>query len=483
MTNSNSLIYPTIDLFLYDLAEGLGQVDNNIAQISKNFWQRIYGDKLSNAQLKTFSQTELEPSDYIQLLGAKRSEPFEGTLDDGYYYPVKLGNTYALQVNCSIDKLDKNTRNFAPCDIKNFLQIKQNILSHLHNQNNETSDNYLGQTWFVSAKLTSATQDPTETIEIAKQIYSQLQIFEQSNWDKDIQVTEAQLLGASCFELWQLPSDRRGDIKQSKHLVICLFPSEFPIDREKISDLYRNLIRLFGYRHKIIWAYTCSRKNKNTLKEEILKHTQPEISDEIDLATLQTALKFNLDSMTLYAKELIKLESQKNTIETNLKNYQNEIKELIKLESQKNTVETNLKNYQNEIKQFEGIKPNIDQPLFNKFTAIVTDKYIDQIAADLASLSPEQKFLENSVRKIEGIINIEQARSDRKLNQTIFAIGTGLGTSQVAAGVIVAQFPSKADYHPAVYIGSVFVVSIFVGLIFGGGVICWFKRSRNSKKF
>ena len=105
MTNSNTLIYPTIDLFLYDIAEGLGLVDNNIAQSRKNFWQRVYGDELSNAQLETFSQTELELSDYIELLGAKRYEAFEGTLD-GYYYPVKLGNTYALQVNCSINKLD-----------------------------------------------------------------------------------------------------------------------------------------------------------------------------------------------------------------------------------------------------------------------------------------------------------------------------------------------------------------------------------------
>jgi hypothetical protein len=62
MTEPNTLIYPTIDLFLYDLAEGLGQSDNAIAHNRENFWLRIYGDQITVDRLYTAAQAELELS-------------------------------------------------------------------------------------------------------------------------------------------------------------------------------------------------------------------------------------------------------------------------------------------------------------------------------------------------------------------------------------------------------------------------------------
>jgi hypothetical protein len=223
-------------------------------------------------------------------------------------------------------------------------------------------------------------------------------------------------------------------------------------------------MRLFLYRHKSVWAYDRSRHHKATLKDAA-KHIQLAIADDstkTDLVALQLDLKSTLNLMTTYAEELIYLEDQKNTIETNLRNYQKKLKRL------------------------ENPDRDIDLPFLEKFTTIVTDKYLPQITADLASLSPAQKSLENSVRNIEGIINIEQAKSDRNLNQTIFAVGSGLGTSQIAASIIVAQFPAniKTDdpnYQPAIYVPLVFFGCILVGFIFG--LIIWvIMRSRNSKK-
>jgi hypothetical protein len=66
MTN-NLLIYPTIDMFVYQLAEGLGQSDLEIDENSRNFWKEIYDDKLNNLQLKDFQQREAKTSDYIPL--------------------------------------------------------------------------------------------------------------------------------------------------------------------------------------------------------------------------------------------------------------------------------------------------------------------------------------------------------------------------------------------------------------------------------
>ena len=50
-------------MFVYQLAEGLGQSDLEIDENSRNFWKEIYDDKLNNLQLKDFQQREAKTSD------------------------------------------------------------------------------------------------------------------------------------------------------------------------------------------------------------------------------------------------------------------------------------------------------------------------------------------------------------------------------------------------------------------------------------
>jgi hypothetical protein len=473
MTDPDTIIYPTIDLFSYDLAEGLGQSEDDIKQNRDNFWRRVYGGQISADQLADTIKAESEISDYIELLG-KEGKNFDYPLN-GFYYPVKIGDTYALQVDCSIDLIheerDDPSVKFTPRNISSFQKIQKNIIDSLHNSQTNQPANHIGQTWFVWGKLAFADQNATDA---AKRIYGHLKIFDNPNWEKDLKTdinpSPPKLLDAECFELWQLPSDR-GNLSQSKHLLICIFPYELDIKhigKEIIPKLYSSLMRLFSYRHKIIWSYYLSRQHKNKLKNKV-KEIQSTIalladqdhSPQTNLAQLQQDLKSNLNLMNIYAQELIYLESQKNTIETNLENYHNKLK--------------NLKN------------PDLDTPLFEKFATIVTQKYIPQIISDITSLSPNQKSLENAVRNIEGIISIEQTRSERSLNQTIFAVGTGLGTSQITVSIIVAQFPAnpistKSDTHFLIYMGAVFLGSIIIGGLFGGGIWWLFHTlSPNSK--
>ncbi|MCC3433084.1 MAG: hypothetical protein JGK08_24790, partial [Microcoleus sp. PH2017_04_SCI_O_A] len=100
MTNENWLIYPTVDLFVYDLADGIGQSEDKISQNRQQFWQKIYGDKLSQPQQTQIEQAETEIGDYIDLLGNQKVVAFESPLD-GYAYPVKFGDTYAVQFDLS----------------------------------------------------------------------------------------------------------------------------------------------------------------------------------------------------------------------------------------------------------------------------------------------------------------------------------------------------------------------------------------------
>ena len=146
------------------------------------------------------------------------------------------------------------------------------------------------------------------------------------------------------------------------------------------------------------------------------------------------------------------------------------------LEEQKNTIETNLKNHQRMITA-------LNLTALNGFIPIVTDKYLPQITSDLASLGSGLKLLENTVRTIEGIINIEQAKSDRALNETIyqtglnqaksdralnetiFAASAALATSQIIGSVLIAYYPPPKDSNFLNYGGSIFGGSILFGLV------------------
>jgi hypothetical protein len=469
MTN-NLLIYPTIDLFVYQLAEGLGQSDSDIAENRRNLWEKIYGHKkLDEQQLKEFQQREAETSDYIPLLKTDTEKLFSKP-QDGFYNPVKIGDTYALQINCSSDK-SEDCEPLNPREINSFQAIKKTIEQKY--PTTDISEINFGQSWFVWAKLTSPEQKPEI---VAKNIYEQLQLFDDLSWEDtlktDLNLSDQNAFGATFFECWQLPSDR-GDRNQNHHLLISLFlPNENNQFYQTVNKSYPQLTRLFLSRHKIVWAYQNSRDYKANLKKAA-KEVQKRVKDlpnkidssvnpqkDADLGLLQQELAHTLNLMSGYAETLSYLEEQKNTIEANFKNYQRLVTDL-------------------------------NLPCLQAFTPIVSEKYLPQINSDLTSLSSGLRLLENSVRTIEGIINIEQAKGDRALNETIFeasqkqaedalklnqtfiAATAGLATSQVVSTLIIAYYPAKdkdgnSVSNPIFYLGSIFILSLVCGsLVFG----------------
>ncbi|XZN89065.1 MAG: hypothetical protein ACM65M_15400 [Microcoleus sp.] len=73
------------------------------------------------------------------------------------------------------------------------------------------------------------------------------------------------------------------------------------------------------------------------------------------------------------------------------------------------------------------------------FSDFAKEKYVWQAVADTRSLSAGLRLLENAIHTIEGIIEIERAKSDRTLNVTIGAVGVGIATSGVYASVYAGQ--------------------------------------------
>jgi acetolactate synthase small subunit len=439
MSNENWLIYPTIDLFVYDLADGIGQNEEKISQNRAQFWQKIYGDQISASQLEKLKQAEAEIGDDIDLLGAEQVVKFESPLE-GYTYPVKLGDTYSVQFDLSAKIETDEDNQVLSQKIDCLEELKKELISRVN------PPATIGQSWLVWGQLTPDNQDVLET---AKNCYSKLNLFPKANWDTDFKIA-GQFLGADFYELWVPPGDR-GNISQNYHVLICLFPNNRTQSIDDINhtvvQLYAHLRRLFAFRNKVIWAYTQSRQLKTGLKDaartiqQIVSQLPQQVNaPKVDLKELQKNLVDSLTIFSVYANYISRLEEQENTIKTNLKNY-------------KRRLETIGKDMGNDADTFKFMA---------NFSDFAEEKYVWQVEADNRSLSAGLRLLENAIQTIEGIIEIERAKSDRTLNVTIAAAGVGIATSGVYASTYASQIDSKKNPIPA---DTVFWSSLVLGIL------------------
>lgn len=447
MSNENKLIYPTVDLFVYDLADDSGKNEDKISQNRQNFWQKIYGDKISASQLEKLKQAETATADYIELLGKNNSAKFESPLE-GYAYPVKIGDTYAVQFDLS-GKIGPEDKKFAPEEIDRLGWQKEKIISRVN------PPATIGQSWLVWGQLTADDQDALAT---AKNCYTKLNLFPNAKWDRDFQIA-GKFLDADFYELWLPPGDR-GNIDQNYHVLICLFPCSGQSIRDisnTVAKLYPHLMRLFAYRNKVIWAYTQSHQIKADLKDasrtiqQIVTQLPEQVNaGKVDLKELQQILVNSLTLFSEYANYISRLEEQENTIKTNLKNYEKRL----------GTIGERMGSDRKDFKFMEN------------FSIFATEKYVCEVEADNRSLSGGLRLLENAIQTIEGIIEIERAKSDRALNVTIAAAGVGIATSGVAASVYASQIkppqnPMDANVVFGLSMGLGIVLSAIVLIVIG----------------
>ena len=442
MNQQYQLIYPTLDLFLYDLKEGLGQDDAKIKENRQLFWQKVYGDKLENTKLAEMAKAETDSSNYIELLGNKLAEIFQDPLN-GYYYPVQLGDTYALQVECTANYI--TDYKYSPQSIDCFEKLQTEILTKINHQHGK-----LGQSWLIWGQLATDNQDPLAT---AQACYEQLKFTTQQSWEKDIIKQQGKFFGGTVFELRRLPTATE-KLSDGYHVLICLFPSQLKIEvvRDKSRVLFPQLIRLLGYRHKIIWAYSESRKLKGNLKQadkrsqSIIENLNTSLqSPGIQINKLENFLKDTPDILLRYNKNLTDLDDQRRTINVNIGNYQKRYLNIIKLDS------------------------HSDWQFLETFSNYAQEKFLEQIETDLANFSPGLTLVENYIKTVQGIIEIERSKGDRNLENVIGSVGIGLAVSQIASSILVTQHPPKPD--KLFLFTEAFAHSVVAGLL--TSIITW----------
>ncbi|NEO99284.1 MAG: hypothetical protein F6K58_11490 [Symploca sp. SIO2E9] len=458
---SDKIIYPTIDLFLYDLKDGLGEDEEKINQNCQQFCHKIYGDLDEENFQEKYKQIKKHKNiqaDVIELLETQVRD-FPSPLD-GYYYPLQLGDTYALQVDYS-GKLEADGKpNDDEQDLNNkpFQKLKEGIKEYIFQQAGT-----IGQTWLLWGKLTENKQDD-EIEKIAQECYTQ--VVSNYDWKRDF-IGKGSLLGGTVFELWYCPENLGLSGKEfwkkfrqeSHHILIWLFPYNQSPDkmRKTVKALYYDLQRLWQYRHKIVWAYYQSRYQKSLLKQEYVE-TQPAIyqasqlpkelqTNSLKLSQLQEILTTNLINLSDYTIALTSLENLSHTIKVNLENYQFRLENLNQ--------------------HYSGSKLEFLKEFSSETYA---QKYQRQLQTDHASLSPGLTLLQNLNSTIQGIIELEQTKSDRALNNTIAVAGFGLATSGIAVTILIEQYPPPKEtlfLQTRAFWGSLLAGAIAVIILWG----------------
>lgn len=452
----NDLNYLTVDLFLYDLCQGLGRGPQQAESVRQRFWQRLYPD--TNGSKPSHIDEQKQESDaffasYVELLKNKR-EPFSDAID-GYYYPVKLGDTYALQVDSSGEKSTDSTANGAATSAPEAIQtISTDILKNrIRQQHGE-----LGESWLLWGQLSDPDQDSEAT---AKACYKSLAIVQPSSWQQDY-VGKGSFGGAALYELQQLDTYLDGQNK-NHHVLICLFPATQTKAQIQttIGKLYRHLIRLFHYRSKVLWLYEQSRQLKGFLKEA---------SDKTD--RLVSVLPKKVQAARLDLKAL-----QQHLTDALVISHLYETR-LSYLREQAAAISTNISSYRDRTARMSATDETADLVFLDRFVSLSEEKFLRQIQSDSAAFDSALKPLGNFIQTIQGITDIERTQNERVLNQTVAIAGVGISAASLAASSIgdradslmQAWRPVPADQPPSVTnlllsAALVLTVSLVVGIL------------------
>jgi hypothetical protein len=96
----------------------------------------------------------------------------------------------------------------------------------------------------------------------------------------------------------------------------------------------------------------------------------------------------------------------------------------------------------------------------------------EQIQTDINYLTPGQELFGQFVDTIRGIVEIEQAKSDRSLETTVQILGIGFGGGAIFSGIITTHIDKiNSPLLPKNYFSASLILSIIATL--GWTLLVW----------
>ncbi len=488
MTPNSKIYAPNVYLFAFHLCNALESESNSPVEFT-SLWQKC--DEILQSKLAVsdkFNDSYLHKKD--EPVGAKvylidkskvnnrNSLPFakEISVDggkiplNGFALPMRIDDSYALGLKIKVpeEKVDKVKT--PAVDVSIFQQFNpDNCLLP------DFVQSYFGQTLLLTAWLSveqnrEARENPQFIKNLGKECLEKLI----SGDNLPNFCRQGELFGSPILEYGNL-NLLDGDC----HVIIWFFNSPTTDD---IWDetRYNDFMDLFLYRNKILRTYRDSRKLYAVILEEYkqidldidktFKYLQRDKAEkrqskgaglnEEELEYLATQMVKMPPRAVKYARLLSDLQFRENTIAINAQNYQDKIN-LISLDI------TSSKNYNDR---------DADLSFLAAFGTQNCPRFQRQIQADLGYFKHGSGLLDKAMEAIRGVVAIEEAYRDAKLEVTIQAVGFGLGVAGVVAGsspyLIKQDPPNQVIALPWVKVGiNSFALVLLMSI--GAGVVVW----------
>ena len=486
MTNTTLLIKnPSVTLYAFHLCQDLTQEPGQLRQDADRLWQNCanLSEPLAIPDLKSFpeklqSQPTQIPitSRYIELLpdrdnGRLTYTPplqIEGSALTVEVYPLQIHDTYALDLTLYY----KN------------VTVPASQFSHLNPQGCLLASNIrasLGQTLVLYGSPVGNPQEDKELADACVDAFLQ-----ETDQQSPVFVASGQLFGSPIFEY------DNGEDKPSEQCHILVWLNRHPQTLNLAQKTYFSFLNLLCCRSKILFAYHearyCYRETRGLyaeLEQEVQLFKELPNQPEERLEQLKQKLTQIPPQMFEYARYLRDIEDHKTAIATNVKNYEYWLEKIR-----------------------ESSLEDDDLEFLENFFSQTCQRFQDQIQVDLSYLKPGQQLFEQMLGTIRGIVEIEQAESDRALEKTlrekeeaaekrekrlqlwIALVGTGLAVSGISAQtdakpveVILTQiYPNQSLDCPDAgrdicleYYSAYIMVHVLVGAIAASvlGLIIW----------
>jgi hypothetical protein len=487
MTQNTKIYAPNVYLFAYHLCKP-PEIESSSPVESTKVWQKcneILQTKLAVG--KAFNGSYLQKKDEPlgwrvelinkQVVGGRNSLAFdkEISLDNqqislqGFAQPLRIDDSYALGLQIRVPQQVNNKKTPAVdvCIFKEF--NPDNCLLP------DFVQSYFGQTLLITAGLSveqnqAAREDSQFLKGLGKQCLENL--ISDDNLPKFVR--QGELFGSPILEY--------GDLNQPDsycHVIIWFFNSQ-TTDEIWDETRYSDFMDLFLYRNKILRAYGDCRKLYAVIREEY-KQIELDIDQTFKYLQRDRAEQRQSKGAGLNEKELEYLETQMIEMPPRAVKY---ARLLIDLQFRENTIAINAQNYQNKLNEIslditsskKYNQRDADLSFLAAFGTQNCPQFQRQIQADLGYFKHGSGLLDKAMEAIRGVVAIEEAYRDAKLEVTIQAVGFGLGVAGVVAGsspyLIKQDPPNQVIALPLVKVGiNSFGLVLLISI--GAGVVVW----------
>ncbi|NEO97710.1 MAG: hypothetical protein F6K58_03185 [Symploca sp. SIO2E9] len=427
---------PKLTLYAFHLRNNLAQGEEEPVEDANHLWEQCQqlGKTLSvprlesllkrlqdsNGKIGITPSKDNPESDYLELLQQKHLLSFSAISNGssrqlrGEVYPLQIHDSYAVDITLRYPYPHVDVEQLAGLNPQGRLQINQ-------------SKSLLGQTLVFFAQPEGKLNEiQTFTDECITAIVPEPD--RQNYWLS----AQGIFLGSPIVEY----KNNQENLAQPSNILIWLNCHPQTETLEEDGDYYQPLINLLCCRSKILYAYSesrwCNQQARRLYRQldgKVKQLQQLPLETTKRLKQLKEWLT-ELPQITLdYANYLRDLELHHTTIETNSKNYKFWLKQLHEI----------------------SLKNEDDLELLQQFISKTSEKLIEQIQVDLSYLLPTQKLFQQMIDTIRGIVETEQAESDRSLQNTVAMVGVSLTAAAVGATVapyIISPEPQKPILAP-----------------------------------